>query len=184
MKIVRLLIVVLFTVTILSVTTFAQTAASSKIGFINSYAFGDEKAGITKYNAAVNAVNAEFMPSQKELEGMSTKLEALAKEVENLRRLNVADPKAVGAKIDEAEKLQRDIKFKSEDAKVRFEKRQRVVMGPVMESIGKSLQAYAKQKGFTVIFDISKDDKGFLLAIGDEKADVTRDFMAFFNALP
>lgn len=184
MKTVRLMTVLFCTAALLSVAADAQTGAPSKIGFINSYAFGDEKAGITKYNTAVNAVNTEFLPVQKELQTMNAKLEALAKEVEDLRRLSVADPKAIGAKIDEAEKLQRDIKFKSEDAKVRFEKRQQAVLGPVMEAIGKSLQNYAKQRGFTVIFDVSKDDKGLLLAVGDEKADVTRDFIVFFNALP
>jgi hypothetical protein len=53
-----------------------------------------------------------------------------------------------------------------------------------MQDIGRAVNDYAKQKGFTVIFDIAKDDSGLLLAIGDEKIDVTKDFITFYNARP
>ena len=120
---------------------------------------------------------------------MNTKLQALAKEIQTLRDQAAGgkvpiDEKAAQAKVDEAEKLQRDIKFKSEDAKARYEKRQQAVIGPVMQDIGKALQEFAKQKGYMFIFDIAKDDQGFLVAIGDEKADVTKDFVIFYNARP
>jgi hypothetical protein len=53
-----------------------------------------------------------------------------------------------------------------------------------MQAIGTGLQDYAKQKGFSLIFDASKDDRGFLIAIGDDKVDVTKDFIAYYNARP
>ena len=115
---------VIFTV-LFSIPAIAQPTAPAKIVLINSFAFGDEKAGVTKYTDAVKRINAEFAPVQKELETMNTKLNTLAKEIQMIRDQSASgivpmDQKAAQAKVDEAEKLQRDIKFKSEDAKARY----------------------------------------------------------------
>lgn len=172
-------------------SAFAQTPlpAPVKIGVVNTYDFGDEKAGITKYVNAVKSLNAEFAPAQLELDNMNTRLNTLAKEVQTFRdQANTGkipiDEKAVQAKMDEADKLQRDIKFKQEDAKARYERRQQAVMRPVMQDIGKAVTEYAKQKGYTFIIDIAKDEIGLILAIGDEKIDVTKDFITFYNSRP
>ena len=177
----------------LFISTSAQTATNTqttttKIAIINSAAFGDEKIGITKFVSAVNTVNAPFMSVNTELTTMSTRLQTLGKEIdaarEQLSKGVAVDEKSIQAKVDEAEKLERDIKFKQEDAKARYQKQYQAIVGPVMQAIGTGLQEYAKQKGFSLIFDASKDDRGFLIAIGDDKVDVTKDFIAYYNARP
>jgi Skp family chaperone for outer membrane proteins len=189
MKMIRLFAVSFFLAALFAASALAQTAPV-KIAVINTYLFGDEKAGgITKYIGATKTIATEFQPLQTELDTMNAKLNGLAKEIESLRTQAAGgkvpvDEKAYQAKYDEAEKLQRDIKFKQEDAKARYEKRTQAVMGPVMQDIGKALQEYAKQKGYTIIFDLAKDEVGLLLAIGDEKVDVTKDFITFYNARP
>jgi len=168
-------------------SAFAQAAGPVKIGLINTFDFGDEKAGITKYVNAIKSLNAEFAPAQLELDTMVKKWNTLGKEIQTLREQAgkvPIDDKAANAKVEEYEKLQRDIKFKQEDAKARYERRQQAVIGPVMQDIGKAVNDFAKQKGYTLIFDIAKDDSGFLLAVGDEKIDVTKDFITFYNARP
>lgn len=176
----KLIVIALF----FSSLAAAQSTGASKIGLINSYAFSDEKAGITKFIAATGMLNREFAPLQTELNTMNTRLGTLGKEIEGLRNVQAANPTSVQAKYDEAEKLQRDIKFKTEDAKARYEKRQQQVLGPIQEAIGKGLQEYAKQKGYALIFDSSKDQNGFLIAIGDQSLDVTKDFITYYNAKP
>lgn len=195
MKRVSLFIVSLVFSAVFAVSSFAQNggpaqpAGPVKIGIINTYAFGEEKTGVTKYINALKALNLEFAPAQAELETMGTKLNNLAKEIQVFRDQAAGgkvpiDEKTVQAKVDEAEKLQRDIKFKQEDAKARFEKRQQAVVGPVMQDIGKALQDFAKQRGFTLLLDIAKDEVGLVLAVGDDKIDVTKDFITFYNARP
>lgn len=194
MKKIRLFAVGLFLMAVFAVSSFAQAtssqpAAQGKIGVINTYAFGDEKAGITKYISAVNALNAEFKPLNDELKTMQTKLEALAAEIENIKKLlqqnaKAVDEKSAQAKVDEAEKLQRDIKFKQEEGKARFEKRQQAVLGPVMADIYKAIQDYSKQKGYMMILDGAKLEETGILVGFDDKADVTKDFVTFYNARP
>lgn len=170
-------------------SAFAQTPAPVKIGLINTFDFGDEKAGITKYVNALKSLEAEFAPAQLELDTLSKKLSALGKEIQLLREQAAGgkvpiDEKTAQAKVEEAERTQRDIKFKQEDAKARYERRQQAVIGPVMQDIGKAVNDFAKQKGYTLILDIAKDQAGFLLAVGDEKIDITKDFITFYNARP
>ena len=72
----------------------------------------------------------------------------------------------------------------AEDAKSRYEKRQQVVMGPVMGDIYKAMQEFAKQKGYALLLDVSKLADAQLVMAVDEKALITKDFIAFYNARP
>ncbi len=189
-KNIRSLAICLSLVIAFSVTHYSQAAGSgstAKIGVINTLVFGDEKAGLTKYVAAIKTLNSEFEATQRELNAMSQRLELIAKEIQDMRAKGVAgsvpfSQLAAQAKVDEAEFVERDLKRRQEDAKIKYEKRQRELLSPVSQEIGKGLQEFAKQRGFSFIFDIAKDETGFLVAIGDEKADITMNFIAFFNA--
>jgi len=161
----------------------AQTPAS-KVGIVDSGAFFDEKAGVTKLVAATKQLNDGFKITQTDLETLNKRLQTLAAEIDNLRKQPSPDQKVLQAKADEGEQLQRNVKYKTEDAKERYSREEARIVGPVMQAIGKGLQEYAKAKGFTLIFDISKDQNGFLVAIGDQTADVTKDFITFYNARP
>lgn len=169
---------------VITMTCAVLAHAQSKVAFIDSSAFLDEKAGITKFVTAFKALNDSFKPDQAEIDAMNTKLQALNKEIDDLRKLQVADQNAIAAKYDQGEKLQRDIKYKAEDTKVRYERGQKTRLGPIQQAIMTGLQDYAKAKGYTLIFDIAKDQNGLLIAIGDQSADVTRDFITYYNAKP
>lgn len=186
---VGLFLMAVFTVSSFAQATSAQPAPTGKIGVINSYDFGDEKAGITKYVSAITALNAEFKTVEDELKAMNTRFEALKVEIANIQKLAETNPKAVDqkaaqAKVDEAEKLQRDFKFKSEDAKARYEKRQQVVLGPVLNEIYKGIQEFSKQKGYMMILDVSKMAEADVIMALDEKALITKEFITFYNARP
>ena len=173
------------------VSTTAQSTpvnAQAKVAVINSLAFGDEKAGITKYVAALQALKKEFSTVETQLKNMRARLDQLGLEIRAGREqmaLGVkVDERSIQLKIEEAEKLERELKFRQDDTRAMFERKQQVQMAPVMRDIGIGLQDFAKQRGFTLIFDVSKDDTGLLIAVGDEKADVTKDFIAYYNARP
>lgn len=173
----------IFILSISAGSAAAQTP-SSKVGVVDSAAFFDEKAGVTKLVAATKQLNDGFKVTQTELDTLNKRLQTLATEIDSLRKQPNPDQKLLQAKADEGEQLQRNIKYKTEDAKERYSREEARIVGPAMQAIGKGLQEYAKSKGFTLIFDISKDQNGFLVAIGDQAADVTKDFITFYNAKP
>jgi Skp family chaperone for outer membrane proteins len=177
----------LFAIPAFAQTAPAQVAGTGKIGLINTYAFADDKAGITKYKNALASLDAEFKPVNDELRTMGTKYQALAAEIQKLQTTNPAvpvKPETVQAKVDEYQNLERDIKRKQEDAKARFDRRQTEVVGPIYADIIKAMNDFAKQKGFAVILDGAKLEEANILLGFDDKYDVTKDFIAFYNARP
>jgi Skp family chaperone for outer membrane proteins len=160
---------------------FAQTSPT-RIGVINSSEFANEKTGITRYVSTLKSLNAEFAPTQNELRTMNTRLQTISKDMETARKAPNPQSTVINAKIQEGEKLTRDMKFKAEDAKARYQTREQALLGPVTQDIYKALQEFSKQKGYSLIFDVAKDSTGMLAALGDEKVLVTKDFIAFYNA--
>jgi Skp family chaperone for outer membrane proteins len=153
---------------------------NSRIAFVDTSMFGDEKNGITRYVNIGKALEREFQPSQTELVNMQNRLKAIADEINRLGASTVADPKTIQAKRDEGERLQRDLQRKKEDYDARFEKRYGEVMAPLTAEIGKALDQFALQRGITMTLDISKIGPALLTAI--PAMDVTQAFIADFNS--
>lgn len=190
MKTFRLIAAGFFFTIIFAVSAFAQATAAGRIAVIDTGAFGAAKEGITRYITAQNTLDNEFKPVQTELQTMLTKIQALEAELKKAQSTaaNPAVPTAGAnfqAKADEYEKMGRELKFKEEDAKARYERRRGVVLGPISQDIGKAIQEFAKQKGYAMILDGARlIENGFILAMGDDKADVTKEFITFYNARP
>jgi len=178
---------------ITAVTAFgqaAQPAVPFKMAVIDTGMFADDKAGITRYASAMNALEAEFRPATVEIQGMVTKYNTLGTEIKKLQDQAAAgtvpiDQKSAAAKVEEYQNLELAIKRKQEDLKARAERREPQVMNPLRQEIGKALNDYGAQKGYAMILDAAKlDGAGLILAFDAAKVDVTKDFIAFFNARP
>jgi Skp family chaperone for outer membrane proteins len=190
MKKLRFFAASLFVAAFFAVSAFAQAqpAAAGKIAVINTMAF-DGKEGITKYTNAMNTLENEFKPVNTELQTMVTKYQNMQKEIQSLQEQASKPNSPIGAstvqaKYDEYGKLERDIKFKQEDAKARFESRRATLLGPVLQDIGKAIQEFSKKNGYVLILDIAKMAEADLILSLDEKADVTKEFITFYNTRP
>lgn len=173
-----------------AVSAFGQGAPATqpaKIVVINTAALG-EKDGIVKYANAMNALETEFKPAQTEIQGLMTRYQTLATEIENSRKANPAVPinqQSLQTKVDEAQGLEVTIKRKQEDGKIKFEKRQQQVLGPILQDILKAMDDFGKQKGYALILDAAKlEGAGLILAVDIAKVDVTKEFITFYNARP
>ena len=172
-----------------------QTAAPipGKVVWLDSSAFGDDKEGIQKYIQAQKSLETEVKPKADELKGIQTQLQTLSTDIENLQKQANANPaanqqalaKQIQDKTDQGQALQRQLDFKQKDAQAYYQKRAAEVLGPIQAQIANSLKEYAKSKGFTVILDIAvmagdQQTPSSILYL-DPSADVTRDFIAYFN---
>lgn len=168
----------------------AATTATGKVGLVNVNAFADEKSGITKFRTALGSLDSEFKVVNDELKVMQTRYQALAAEIQKLQQpapANVpqkTDPAVLASKVEEAQNLEINIKRKQEDGKAKYERRYQQVVGPVFGDIIKALNDYAKQKGYAVIFDGAKLEESGILMGFDDKYDVTKDFVVFYNSRP
>jgi Skp family chaperone for outer membrane proteins len=191
MKRISLLSAALFMI-FAAASAFSQAPAqpgAGKIGWLDTTAFGDEKAGITKYINAIKAVETEMKPRVGDLQTLQTRLKTISDDLAKLQAAcqNPAvpcDTKTAAAKQDEGQRLQREFDFKKKEFDAAYDKRSGEVLGPISSEIGKALQDYAKQKGYAAVLDISKlDQAGVILAL-DATADITKDFITFYNARP
>jgi outer membrane protein len=193
MRIYRLIAVAVFLAAITALPAFAQqrpaaaatpAAASnaaipdSKIALINTDFFADEKQGIGRLVNAVKKVDAEFTPRRNELVTLKTNMDKLTADIQ--ATANVADPKTLQQKSDQLEAMKREYQRKGEDAQAAYNKRLQESVGPLYEDIGKSLDAFAKARGITLLLDAAKIGPAILAAT--DAMDVTRAFIAEYNS--
>lgn len=155
----------------------AVTIAEGKFAIIDTEAFGDQKDGIKRLVAAFQTVEREFKPRRDEITTLKTRYDALVKEVNDTKA--VAAPAALQTKADQAQQLEIEIKRKQEDGQKALDKRVQELTGPVYQDIGNALQAYAKARGLSVVFDVSKM-QGVVMVV-DGGIDITNAFIADYN---
>jgi Skp family chaperone for outer membrane proteins len=151
--------------------------AEGKFAIIDTDAFNDPAQGIKRLVAAFQTVEREFKPRRDEIQTLRTRLEALVKEIESTKA--VADQKALAAKADQAQQLETEIKRKQEDGQKALDKRVQDLTGPVYQDVGNALQAFARARGLSVIFDVSKM-QGVVMVV-NEGVDITSAFIADYN---
>ena len=156
-----------------------QAYTPAKIAVINSGAFMDPKAGITRLVKAMTDLNTEFKPKQDELNRLTAQADTLAKDITTTA--NVADPKTIAQKQDQLEQLKLDIKRKGEDAQESFNRKVKTLTEPIQTDVGNALEAYAKKRGIDIIFDMSQNPNVFVF---NNAVDITAAFIAEYNAKP
>jgi len=195
MKTFRLIAANFIFAAVFAASAFAQAQDAGKIGLVNTLAFEDGKAGITKLVTASNTIATEFKQPASELETMYNRMQALQKEIQGIQT-QLGDPKTPAAvdktklqangqaKADEYEKMGRDFKFKQEDLKARLDRRRQAVVGPVYADVMRALQEFAVKNGYAVILDGARLEEAQILMAFNNKYDVTKEFITFYNARP
>jgi len=153
----------------------------SKIAVVDTDAFRDDKIGIRRYLNAFSSVQREFQPRNAELLNLQNRIKTLADEITKLSaNTAVVGQQTIQTKQEEGERLQRELKYKKDQADADFEKRYNEVVKPVTLDVGNALSAYASQHGLTMILDMSKLAPAVLAV--NPATDVTQAFIADYNA--
>jgi Skp family chaperone for outer membrane proteins len=151
---------------------------TAKIAVIYTEAFFDQKQGIAKFNTLLTNLNREFQPRQTELDGMRTRITQLTDEIQKQQGAGVVDQKSLQTKAEQLDTLKKDYQRKGEDATAAYNKRRQEIFGPLQEDIGKQLEAFAKQRGITVIIDGSQVP----MVYAADNIDITRIFIQEYNS--
>ena len=189
MKLFRFIAAALFVAASLVISASAQTATrpqpaapaagtsatAGRIAIIDSSAFSDEKQGIGRVANAMKSVDAQFQPVRTEVQGMQTRYDALVADIQKTK--DVADPKTINTKVDQADALKRDITRKTEDAQNLIQKRMQEVLQPLQEDVFNSLQAFAQARGISIIIDASRVP----LIYFNDTVDITKEFVSEYN---
>ena len=150
-------------------------AAPANIAVIDSSAFMDPKAGITRVMNALKGLETKFQPLRTELRGMRDRLTTLRADIEKKR--SIQDQRMTAQQIEEADRLEVQIKRKAEDAQVSYQKDSLAALEPLQKDIANALNAYSQAKGISILIDMNRVP----LIYAAPTLDVTRDFIADYN---
>lgn len=188
MKTICSMAAVLVFVSVFAASGLAQAPSATKIAFINTEAFYLEKGGITTIINGFTKLDKEMAPEATKFDTKVTQFNALKKTFDDLVAKGSGgvpiDQTDVGNKRDQLQVLQTEITRLQEDLKKKQEKRAGEIMGPINTAIGISIQEFAKQKGYTAVFDIARMANAAQLLYADPASDITDDFIIFYNAKP
>jgi outer membrane protein len=152
---------------------------NAKIAVIYTEAFFDQKQGIARFNTLLTNLNREFQPRQTELDGMRTRISQLTDEINKLQQAGTpVAPQTVQQKADQLDQLKKDYQRKGEDATAAYNKRRQEIFAPLQEDIGKQLEAFAKQRGITIIIDAAQVP----VLYAADNLDITRAFIQEYNS--
>lgn len=187
----KLFLIALFLGMFSSAQVYAQAGqpagTTSKIVVVDTAAFFDEKSGITRILTAAKTLSTELTPKRTDLQQMVSRVQVVEKEVatfrENVGKGIPVDERTAQAKVAELERMKLEYKYKEDDYNSYAQKRQGQVVGPEYSAALKALGEYVKSKGYGIVFDVSKDQNGFLI-FATEQFDITRDFITFYNTRP
>ncbi len=145
------------------------------------------KVGIINIELAIvgsNEGQRDFAALQKRFEPKQNELQALGKEVDDLKKqLNTQGDKlnddARAGLVKSIEQKQKSLQRSLEDAQTDFQTQQKELANQIGRKMLVVLDKYAKDSGFAVILDVSNPQSGVLWA--GASTDVTKDIVEAYN---
>lgn len=158
-----------------SAETVPSPAAPANIGIIDSSAFSDPKAGIARVMSAMKGLEAKFQPLRTEIRGMRERLNTMRSDIQKKR--SIQDAATTARQIEEADRLEVQVKRKAEDAGASYQRERDAITEPLQKDILNALNAYAQAKGITLVIDANRVP----LIYAATSLDITRDFINDYN---
>ncbi len=165
----------LLTTSATSAESLQPAAAPANIGIIDSRLFSDEKTGIGRVNSSMNQLEAKFQPVRTEIRGLVDRLNALRSDIQKKRAIQ--DPATTTRQVEEADRLELQIKRKQEDARASYQKESEAMLSPLQADIATAINTYAQAKGITLVLD--RNQVPIIYAAASH--DITRDFIDDYN---
>lgn len=166
---------------IITASAFSQTPkpAATKIVTIDTSVFCDKEKGIREVIAAREKLDAEMKPKKDELAILEEKIKKLDKFRVALKEFPQGDYFSFEQTTDLYEKLIVEYIQKRAETKSLYEQRKTEIFADIYQRIGDTIKQFAKEKGYVIILDKSKDNSSVI--IEGETFDVTEDFIKYYN---
>lgn len=147
----------------------------ASVAVIDSAVFTDDKDGIARVKSAMKQIEVKFQPVRTELTAMSARLNTMRADIQ--KKQGIQDAKMAAQQVEEASKLEVQIKRKAEDAQANFQKESLAALEPLQQDIHRALKTYAESKGISILIDVNRVPVVYSAA----NVDVTLDFIAEYN---
>src|SRR5690349_13021161 len=108
-----------------------RPAAPGNIAVIDSSAFSDEKQGIGRVMVAMRQLDTKFQPLRNELRGMRDRLNTMRVDLQ--KKQGIQDAQTTAKQSEEADRLELEIKRKTEDAQASYQKESLALLDPLQK---------------------------------------------------
>lgn len=150
--------------------------AEGKLAYINTSKFSSD---IGELNIKITALNAEFEPKKKEVQGDEDALVALKDKI-NKQGATVS-VQVRTQWVEEATDREKVLTRKKEDYNQAGQRRLQEVTQPVYDKVGRFLESYCQQRGIVMVLEGGAAQQAGILLFAAQATDITDDFIKEYN---
>jgi Skp family chaperone for outer membrane proteins len=162
-------------------TSAAQTApkgplTKGKVAVMNTDVLQEQ---IVEFRTRLEALNRQFEPQVKELQGLGERINALETTIQTQR--DILGATKIAELSEQLDRMKRDYQRKKEDLEAQGSRQKEVALRPLNEKLSKFAADYTARKGILILFDLGNALESNTLVWFDSRLDVTQDFINEYN---
>jgi len=147
-----------------------------KVAVINTSAF---QAQVTEFKARIEALNKQFEPRVKDVQGIADRITALEATV---KTQSSALPAArIAEMAEQIETMKKDYQRKGEDLQADAGRARDKAFEPIQAKLGKFAELYTATRGIVLLVDLANAVQSGTLLWYDPRSDITQDFINEYN---
>jgi len=147
-----------------------------KIAVINTGVFQQD---IEEFKAKVDALNRQYEPRVKDIQGLADRISALETTLKS--QSAVLSPAKVAEMTENLETMKRDYQRKGEDLQAEAGRERDKAFEPITGKLGKFAEDYTARNGIVVLVDIANAVQSGVVLWFDPRLDITKAFVAAYN---
>jgi len=147
-----------------------------KVAVINTGVFQQQ---VEEFKAKIDALNRQFEPRVKDVQGLADKINALETTLKS--QSGVLAPAKVAEMTENLESMKRDYQRRGEDLQAEAGRARDKAFEPITAKLGKFAEDYTANHGIVLLVDIANALQSGTVLWFDPKLDITPDFVAAYN---
>ena len=147
-----------------------------KVAVINTGVFQQQ---VEEFKARIDALNRQFEPRVKDVQGLADKINALETTLKS--QSGVLAPAKVAEMTENLESMKRDYQRKGEDLQAEAGRARDKAFEPITGKLGKFAEDYTANHGIVLLVHIANAVQSGTVLWFDPRLDITPDFVAAYN---
>ena len=161
---------------VLTKTAAPPLLPKGKVAVINTGVFQQQ---VEEFRAKIDALNRQFEPRVKDVQGLADKINALETTLKS--QSGVLAPAKVAEMTENLESMKKDYQRKGEDLQAEAGRARDKAFEPITGKLGKFAEDYTANHGIVMLWDIGNAIQSGTVLWFDPKLDITTDFVAAYN---
>lgn len=147
-----------------------------KIAVINTGAF---QQGVLEYKSKIEALNKQFEPRVKEVQGLNDRINALETTIKT--QGSTLSAARVAEMTEQLDSMKRDYQRKGEDLQADANRARDRSFEPITGKLGKFAEEYTAKRGIVMLIDLANASQAGSVIWFDGRTDITQDFINEYN---